>query len=74
MVLLDLGLPHLSGREARAQRLRSTPWGRAAHLIAITGWGGADEVVRSRESGFDQHLTKPVDPDVLLQLLIGLTQ
>jgi PAS domain S-box-containing protein len=73
VVLLDLGLPHLSGREV-GQRLRATPWGRAAHLIAITGWGGADEVLRSRESGFDQHLTKPVDPDVLLQLLICLTQ
>jgi PAS domain S-box-containing protein len=73
VALLDVGLPHLNGREI-AQRLRALPWGRSAHLIAITGWGGEDNVRRSQEAGFDQQLTKPVDPDVLLQHMIRLTR
>jgi PAS domain S-box-containing protein len=73
VVLLDLGLPHLSGREV-AQRLRAQPWGRTAHLIALTGWGGENEVRRSREAGFDEHLTKPVDPEVLIRHMARLGQ
>jgi len=70
---LDLGLPHLSGREV-AQRLRAQPWGRTVRLIALTGWGGEDEVRRSREAGFDEHLTKPVDPEVLIRHMARLAQ
>ena len=73
VALLDVGLPHLNGREI-AKRLRALPWGRSVHLIAITGWGGEDNVRRSQEAGFDQQLTKPVDPDVLLQQMIRLTR
>jgi signal transduction histidine kinase/ActR/RegA family two-component response regulator len=73
VVLLDLGLPHLNGHEV-ARRLRALPWGRSAVLIALTGWGQADDVQRSRQAGFDEHLTKPVDPEVLLQHIIGLTR
>jgi CheY-like chemotaxis protein len=43
-------------------------------LIALTGWGQKDDVLRSRQSGFDEHLTKPVDPEVLLQRIIQLTR
>ncbi len=73
VVLLDLGLPHLNGHEV-ARRLRALPWGRRAVLIALTGWGQEDDVQRSRQAGFDEHLTKPVDPEVLLQHIIVLTQ
>jgi PAS domain S-box-containing protein len=73
VVLLDLGLPYLSGREV-AQRLRALPWGRSTSLIAITGWGQEGDVRRSLESGFDEHLTKPIDPDVLLRLMARLTR
>jgi CheY-like chemotaxis protein len=38
-------------------------------LIAITGWGQEDDRRRSREAGFDEHLTKPVDPELLIGLL-----
>jgi CheY-like chemotaxis protein/two-component sensor histidine kinase len=73
VVLLDLGLPYLNGHEV-ARRLRAQPWGRAARIIALTGWGQEEDVLRSRASGFDEHLTKPVDPDVLIQHIIKLTR
>jgi PAS domain S-box-containing protein len=73
VVLLDLGLPYLNGHEV-ARRLRGMSWGRSARLIALTGWGQKDDVLRSRQSGFDEHLTKPVDPEVLLQRIIQLTR
>jgi signal transduction histidine kinase/CheY-like chemotaxis protein len=72
VVLLDLGLPYLSGHEV-ARRLRALPWGRTARLIALTGWGQEEDMLRSRQSGFDEHLTKPVDPEVLIQHIIRLT-
>jgi CheY-like chemotaxis protein len=73
VVLLDLGLPYLNGHEV-ARRLRALPWGRDARLIALTGWGQQDDVLRSRQSGFDEHLTKPVDPEVLIERIILLTR
>src|ERR1700692_1386572 len=73
VVLLDLGLPYLNGHEV-ARRLRALPWGRTASLIALTGWGQQDDVQRSRQAGFDEHLTKPVDPEMLLQRIIALTR
>jgi len=73
VVLLDLGLPYLNGHEV-ARRLRAMPWGRTARLIALTGWGQEDDVLRSRQSGFDEHFTKPVDPEALLQRIILLTR
>jgi DNA-binding response OmpR family regulator len=73
VVLLDLGLPHLSGHEV-ARRVRSMRWGRSARLIALTGWGQEDDVQRSRQAGFDDHFTKPVDPDLLLQRIMHLTR
>jgi PAS domain S-box-containing protein len=68
IVLLDLGLPDISGHEV-ARRIRAEPWGRATRLVAITGWGQEEDRRKSREAGFDEHLTKPVDPDRILRLL-----
>lgn len=60
LVILDIGLPDLSGYEvARAIRLR--PYGAAIHLVAATGWGTAEDRVRAIAAGFDQHLLKPFD-------------
>ncbi|HEY3634121.1 MAG TPA: PAS domain S-box protein, partial [Caldimonas sp.] len=67
-VLLDLGLPGLSGYEV-CKRLRVEPWARAIPIIAITGWGQADDRRRSKEAGFDAHLVKPVVLDELTALL-----
>jgi signal transduction histidine kinase len=66
IVLLDIGLPGMSGYEV-ARRLRAAPWGRDLQLIAVTGWGHESDRAKSLEAGFDAHLTKPIDPELLLQ-------
>lgn len=68
VVLLDIGLPKLDGYEV-ARQIRLEPWGHNAILIAITGWGQAEDKALSREAGFDHHLVKPVDPDALLDFI-----
>jgi CheY-like chemotaxis protein/anti-sigma regulatory factor (Ser/Thr protein kinase) len=67
IVLLDLGMPRVSGHEA-ARRIREGP-ARAARLVALTGWGDERTRQRTREEGFDAHLTKPVDFQELLAVL-----
>ncbi|MEP6873201.1 MAG: PAS domain S-box protein [Burkholderiales bacterium] len=69
-VLLDIGLPGLDGFEV-ARRLRAMPDMRTALLIATTGYAGEIDKLRAQESGFDTHLTKPVDIDNLLRALSG---
>ena len=59
-VLLDLGLPLLSGYEV-AERIRSHPQLKDVLLIAQTGWGQEQDRRRTRDAGFDHHLVKPVD-------------
>lgn len=59
VVFLDIGLPGISGYEV-ARRMREDHAPERALLVALTGWGGQDDRRRSREAGFDVHLTKPV--------------
>jgi PAS domain S-box-containing protein len=66
VVLLDIGLPSMSGHEV-ARHLRAVPWGKDLRLIAVTGWGHERDRMKSLEAGFDAHLTKPIDPELLLQ-------
>ncbi len=68
VVLLDIGMPLADGYEV-ARQIRRQPWGRDMVLIALTGWGQESDRRRSQEAGFNNHLTKPVDPDVLDELL-----
>ncbi len=67
-VLLDIGMPDLNGYEV-AGRMRITPWGRRALLIALTGWGQKEDIARATAAGFDLHMTKPADPEHIEQLL-----
>jgi CheY-like chemotaxis protein len=67
-ILLDLGLPAMDGYEV-AIRLRREEWCLETVIIAVTGHGQARDRQRSRESGIDHHLLKPVDLEVLLSLL-----
>ncbi|MDB5947758.1 MAG: hypothetical protein JWQ33_2784, partial [Ramlibacter sp.] len=71
VVFLDIGLPRMNGYEVAAA-LRRIPG--LAHLIivALTGWGTEADRLRSREAGFDLHLTKPADMAVIEQLLARL--
>jgi len=68
IVLLDIRMPKLDGYEA-ARQLRAGPRGDALILIALTGSGQPEHVEKSRIAGFDEHLTKPVEPDSLLKLI-----
>jgi len=72
VVLLDIGLPKLTGHEV-CRWLRAKPWGKDIVVIALTGWGQEDDRRRSEEAGFNGHLVKPVDYDKLLELLSTLT-
>jgi PAS domain S-box-containing protein len=67
VAVLDIGMPGRSGYEV-AERLRAER-GRELQLIALTGWGGEADVERARAAGFDHHLTKPVDPAALSELI-----
>lgn len=67
--LLDIGMPDMSGYDL-ARRIRQEAWGRHAYLVALTGWGQAQDKEAARAAGFDEHLTKPVDPAVLEALLL----
>ncbi len=67
-VLLDIGLPGMDGYEV-ARRLRDDPHCRASVIIALSGYGQDEDRRRSREAGFDHHLVKPVEIEVLLSLL-----
>jgi CheY-like chemotaxis protein len=68
VALLDIGMPGLTGYEV-ARKMRQTPLGSAIKLIAITGWGQDIDKERAYAAGFDLHLTKPVDPHRLAELL-----
>jgi PAS domain S-box-containing protein len=71
VALLDIGLPDIDGYEL-ARRLRRKG-DRAPLLIAITGYGQAEDRLRAQSAGFDYHFVKPVNVESLLKLLSSLT-
>jgi CheY-like chemotaxis protein len=71
VALLDLGMPRVDGYEL-ARSIRAQDWGVHMTLIAQTGWGHDNDRQRTREAGFDQHIVKPVDPEVLSEILRGV--
>jgi len=73
VVLLDLGLPGMNGYEI-AQHVRARPDGHAIALVALTGWNQEVARTRTRELGFDGHLSKPPDLDALLAVLGALRE
>lgn len=66
VAVLDIGLPGMSGYEL-ARRFRAHPNGVRCRLVALTGYGQADDVAMAMKHGFDTHLAKPAAPDVLLE-------
>ncbi|HEX9719979.1 MAG TPA: response regulator [Ramlibacter sp.] len=73
VVLLDIGLPGMNGFEV-AHRLRTQPGSREALLIALTGYGEAESRLRSAQAGFDFHMVKPADVNLLLSMLANPQQ
>jgi CheY-like chemotaxis protein len=69
VVLCDLGLPGGLDGFAVAEEIRADPALGSPHLIALTGFGQAEDREQARAAGFDRHLTKPADPDALRRLL-----
>jgi signal transduction histidine kinase/CheY-like chemotaxis protein len=69
VVILDIGMPDMTGYEA-ARRIRLEPWGQKVLLIAMTGWGQAEDKERAKVAGFDRHFTKPIDNGELSLLII----
>jgi two-component system, sensor histidine kinase len=70
VAIIDIGLPGSDGYDvARQIRQGPLPWAREVKLLAMTGFGQANDRHRALESGFDDHLVKPVEPRVLERLL-----
>jgi CheY-like chemotaxis protein len=65
--VFDIGMPDMNGYEV-AEFIRHEAWGKEITLIAVTGWGQEADRRRALAAGFDQDLTKPIDPDKLKQL------
>ena len=68
LVLCDLGMPGMSGYEV-AGALRALPFASHLTIAALTGYGSEEARQRSATAGFDVHLLKPIDPDVIQGLL-----
>jgi CheY-like chemotaxis protein len=68
VIVSDIGMPQMDGYEL-AQALRAIPGYESVPLVAVTGFSRYDDRERSLQSGFTAHLTKPIDPNVLFQLL-----
>jgi PAS domain S-box-containing protein len=68
VALIDIGLPDMSGYEV-AQRIRARLEYRHTTLVAQTGWGREEDLQRAREAGFDHHLVKPIDHQLLGKIL-----
>ncbi len=67
----NIGMPGLDGYET-ARLIRQQPWGHDLILIALTGYGQADDKRRSQEAGFTGHLVKPVGLEAVTELLDSL--
>jgi CheY-like chemotaxis protein len=68
VAVLDIAMPKLDGFDA-ARMIREQPWGKRIFLIALSGWGQQLDRQRSKEAGFDAHLTKPAKYETLMEIL-----
>ena len=68
VVFLDIGLPGMNGYEV-AKHIRADPKLKSTLLVAMTGWGTAEDRLLSKNAGFDEHLTKPVEPSTFDEVL-----
>jgi len=72
VAFLDIGMPLMDGYEV-ARRIRAEPWGAHVPLVALSGWGQSEDLRRTRESGFDLHLVKPVSFEAVTDVIARLT-
>src|SRR5438552_9633636 len=73
VVLCDIGLPDIDGFEV-ARRIRARADLAATRLIALTGYGQAEDMRQALKAGFEAHLTKPVNLEQLMALLTSVSR
>jgi CheY-like chemotaxis protein len=71
IVLLDIGMPGMNGYDV-CREIRARPWDRRMTLAALSGWGQDEHKSQAAAAGFDHYFIKPIDPEALRQLLVGL--
>ena len=72
VILLDIGLPKLNGYEV-CRWIRTQSENEKVVIIAQTGWGQEETRIKTSDAGFDHHMVKPLDPNVLRRILAKLT-
>ncbi len=65
---LDIGLPDTSGHDV-CMEMRGRQWGAKAFIVALTGRDEPNDVIRTALTGFDRHVSKPMEPSMLLEIL-----
>lgn len=68
IAILDIGMPGMDGYET-CSLIRQESWGKNITILALTGYGQQEDIRKSLEAGFDEHLLKPVDLPALLALI-----
>ena len=68
VAVLDIAMPKLDGFDV-ARMIREQPWGKNMFLIALSGWGQQLDRQRTKDAGFDAHLTKPAKYETLMEIL-----
>jgi PAS domain S-box-containing protein len=68
VALIDIGLPEMNGYDV-ARHVRAADCGGVTYLVAVTGYGSPEDQARATEAGFDAHVVKPIDSQLLFDLL-----
>jgi CheY-like chemotaxis protein len=71
LIILDIGLPDMDGNDVARELCRRLA-GECPPMVAVTGWGQEADRRRSSQAGFARHLTKPVDPIALREVMAAL--
>jgi CheY-like chemotaxis protein len=73
VVFMDLGMPIMDGFQA-CERMRADPWGQRARIVAVSGWGQEADRERSKASGFDEHMVKPIERHTLQRVIQSVAE
>lgn len=68
VIISDIGMPEMNGYQL-AREIRALPGYEAVPMVAVTGYSMFDDKERSKSAGFNAHMTKPIDPRALLDLI-----
>ena len=68
VIISDIGMPEMNGYQL-AREMRTLPGYETVPMVAVTGYSMFDDKERSTKAGFNAHMTKPIDPRALLDLI-----